>query len=425
MTLIADKYEVIGELGQGGTGVVYLVRHVDLDVQYAVKVLNRTFSENEVFIERFKKEAALLLRFGHSGITQLRDFGRTGDGNYYMAMDYCDGVPLKYKLETEKFFSYSDALEISIQILDVLHAAHEKGIVHGDIKPENIMLDRESEGEIHVKVLDFGTAVLKQQFVEEDGAVFGTPCYMSPEQAAGEVLLDQRSDIYSLGVLLFELLTGQVPYEGSTVVQTLLMHVTHPIPSLSKSFQIPVEIEDIVTKALQKTPQARYRTAKEFRSACETVLKEISPKEEYEVETELSIDTPAAVDRETKESSDSAKTKVLCLDDDEMILNILQHVLQAEGYEVFTALDCSSIHDVLFQEKVELLVSDVEMPGLPGTKVCRLLKKSMKELKVILFSNIGERELQRHAEENMADGWISKQRKPQEWLAEIQRVLGT
>lgn len=420
MEIVADKYEVIRKLGEGGTGAVFLVRHVDLNVEYALKLLNKTVSDDDRFIERFKKEASLLLRFGHPGITQLRDFGRTEEGNYYMAMDYCDGVPLKYRLENEICFSYEDTLRIAIQILNVLEAAHTQGIVHGDIKPENIMLEDESEGGIRIRVLDFGTAVLKQQFAEEEGAIFGTPCYMSPEQAAGEVSLDHRADIYSLGVVLYELLTGHVPFEGENVVQTLLLHLTQPLVSLSKHYGVPVEIEEIVFKALEKTPQARFKTAKEFREACEAVLRKIAPEEAKLVAHEQESPESGS---EASEPASNEVTRILCLDDDEMILNIMQHVLEKEGYEVFTALDCSSIHDYLFQKQISLLVSDVQMPGLPGTKICRLLKKSMKDLKVILFSNIPERDLERHSTENMADGWISKQKKPQDWLEEIQRVL--
>ncbi|MCB0328118.1 MAG: protein kinase [Bdellovibrionales bacterium] len=424
MSLIADKYEVVRKLGEGGTGQVYLVKHRDLNVHYALKLLNHSFLHDERFIERFKKEASLLLRFSHPGITQLRDFGRTEEGMYYMAMDYCDGVPLKYQLDSESFFSYEDALQIAIQILDVLEAAHTQGIVHGDIKPENIMLEKMAEDDIRIKVLDFGTAVLKQQFAEEEGAVFGTPCYMSPEQAAGEVTLDQRSDIYSLGVVLYELLTGHVPFEGDTVVQTLLLHLTQPLQSLSNYYGVPREIEEVVFKALEKTPQARYRTARKFREACEKVLHELAPGTAPKAASVAKVQS-ATVEEEDTDAPEEKRTKILFLDDDEMILNIMQHVFEKEGYEVFTALDCSSIHDYLFEEGIELLVSDVQMPGLPGTKVCRLLKKSMKDLKIILFSNIPERDLEKHSEENMADGWMSKQRKPEDWLLEIRRVLGT
>jgi DNA-binding response OmpR family regulator len=127
--------------------------------------------------------------------------------------------------------------------------------------------------------------------------------------------------------------------------------------------------------------------------------------------------------KESRALDDLVSTRILCLDDDPMILNILQHILEKEGYQVFTTADSSTIHNYLFGESIDLLISDVEMPGLPGPRICRLLKKSMKSLKVILFSNIPERDLEKHATENFADGWISKQKKPNEWLEEIKKTI--
>ncbi|MCB0319956.1 MAG: protein kinase [Bdellovibrionales bacterium] len=428
MDLIADKYEIVRKLGEGGTGKVYLVRHTDLNVEYALKLLHRSVSEDDRFIEAFKKEAALLLRFSHQGVTQLRDFGRTSEGQYYMAMDFSEGVPLKFRLEQDGYFSAEESLRITIQILDVLEAAHSQGIIHRDIKPENVMLEADREAAIQVKVLDFGTAVLKQQFSEDEvAALFGTPCYMSPEQAAGQTDSDHRVDLYSLGVVMYEMLTGEVPFEGENVVQTLLMHLTHPPLSLTQTFGVPEEIEKIVLKALQKEPNGRFQNAKEFRLACESALTALEKRESGESQMRALEANRATllgvIPQPVKPVEDDGSTTILCLDDDEMVLNIMQHVLEREGYTVYTAVDCSAIHDYLFQKNVRLLVSDVQMPGLPGTKVCRLLKKSMQDLKIILFSNIPERDLERASNENMADGWISKLRKPNEWLAEIQRVL--
>ncbi len=140
-------------------------------------------------------------------------------------------------------------------------------------------------------------------------------------------------------------------------------------------------------------------------------------------ESRITLAGEAPEEETSVSESEGDVTTILCLDDDEMVLNIMQHILEKEGFQVYTAVDCSTIHDYLFQKNVSLLVSDVQMPGLPGTKVCRLLKKSMKDLKIVLFSNIPERELEKCANENMADGWISKLKKPNEWLEAIKEVL--
>ena len=424
MDLIAGKYMPIRELGEGGSGTVTLVRHVDLGVLYALKILKSDALAHPQSVERFKKEAALLLSFSHPRVAQVRDFGKTATGSYYMAMDYCEGESIKQRIEDGAYFSFSDTLRVAIQVLEVLQAAHGAGIIHGDIKPENLFLENTEDGALSVKVLDFGTAFLRQQLGDEE-VLFGTPCYLSPEQAAGEEHIDHRIDLYSLGVVLFELLSGKLPFEGNTVVETLLLHLTQPIPSLSGDYGVPVSFEKVVRKALAKAPSERFLTAEEFQQSCQEALRVYEGEADQLVgpNCPLSIEAQSESQQEVAEAATEHPTRILCLDDDEMILNILQHVLEREGYEVITAQHSSQIHNHLFHSEVDLLVSDVQMPGIPGTKVCRLLKKSMSDLKVILFSNVPESDLERYSSENNADGWISKQRLPKDWLGEIQRVL--
>jgi len=422
MRLIADKYEVITELGVGGTGSVLLVRHTDLGVHYALKLLNRDLSEDRRFIETFKQEAEVLLHFSHPGTTQLRDFGRTEDDLYYLAMDYCDGLPLKDVLEKDGPYPVKRGIEICIQILSVLEAAHIKGIIHRDIKPANIMIERDAAGVEQVRVLDFGTALLKKHMGESAEVVaVGTPCYMSPEQAAGDGQLDHRSDIYAVGIVLYELLTGDVPYEGESIIQTLIMHLTQPPAPFAARYGIPHEVEGLVFRALSKKKEDRFESAAEFSKSCQAVLDKI--KKDLTPSGAIDLNKKESKEIVAPQQSEKEQLKILCLDDNEMILHILQHILEKEGYKVFTALDCSSIHSFLFQEKIDLLVSDVQMPGMPGTKICKLLKKTMQELKVVLFSNIPERELKKCSEENLADGWISKHTKPDEWLAKIKEII--
>lgn len=424
MRFIAGKYETIKELGVGGTGTVYLVRHVDLEVHYALKLLNHSVSGDSRFIENFKREAELLLRFSHPGVTQLRDFGKTEDGFYYLAMDYVKGASLKERIEEVGPHSLVEAIRLVSEVLAVLQAAHEQGFTHRDIKPGNILIEKDLSGRERVKVVDFGTAQIKQHLEEGDEIeVVGTPCYMSPEQAAGESDIDARSDVYSVGILLYELLTGAVPFEAGTVVQTLLLHLTQEPTPFAERFAYPKKIESLVFRALAKNRENRFSSAKEFFQELSWFLGEISEEHMESAAPSKPKRSPVARTNLVISPVSTAETKILCLDDNEMILHILQHILEKEGYTVYTSLDCSSIHDYLFNEKIDLLVSDVQMPGMPGTKICRLLKKSMKELKVVLFSNIPERELAKHAKANFADGWVSKCTKPEEWLSTIQKVL--
>lgn len=429
METVGGKYQVIKKLGSGGMGEVFLVQHADLEIQYALKVLCPLLASQERFIEQFKREASVLQKFPHPGITQLRDFGRTEDDRYYLCMDYCEGRSLKEVIDEDGPYSISAALDVMIQLLDVLVNAHEHGIVHRDIKPANLMIIEEGAGSRRVKVLDFGTALLYEGFDPSSGefAALGTPAYMSPEQASGAQTLDHRVDVYTCGVVLYELLTGSVPFESDDVVQVLLMHVTQQAPPFAKKYNMPDYLEALVHTALCKKRNDRFQSAAEFKRQCEKVLKQFLREQEGAVvelgETAIIADPePAAV--AVQSSSDAeGKTKILCLDDDEMILNIVKHLLEIEGYEVFTALDCSAIHDILFHQKVDLLLSDVQMPGMPGTKVCRLIKESISDLKVVLFSNLPERDLERFSEQNGADGWISKNTRPEEWLSIISEVI--
>ncbi len=429
MDIIAGKYRVLQELGQGGYGAVYLVEHADLGVRLALKVLSRTLSDDERFIERFKREAEILLRFSHPGSVQLRDFGRTEDGLYYMAMDFCDGVTLSAVITENWCLTPSDALEVMEQLLSVLEAAHSFGITHRDVKPDNVMILFDSAGKKQIRLLDFGIAKLKEQALTSsktvEGASIGTPQYMSPEQAAGERELDHRADIYSAGILFYEMLSGEVPFMGDTIIQTLLMHLTRPPRPLDLALKIPDYIEEIVVKAMAKDRKQRYQTAQECLNAVKAAharYAQENPNSQQSTATAIVVSDPATVAK-CAEVIPAAKTRILCLDDNEMILNILKHILEKEGYEVFTANDCSAIHAYLFNQNVTLLISDVNMPGLPGTRVCQMLKASLKDLKIALFSNIPERDLEKAAKECKADAWISKNASPHEWIERVKEIL--
>ncbi len=430
MKVIADKYRVLRELGRGSYGTVYLVEHVYLGIRYALKLLSRSFSDNQDFLERFKREAEILVRFSHPGTVQLRDFGKDSAGMYYMATDFCPGHVLEEILAKERWFPVLKAFDIMIQVLDVLEAAHALEIVHRDIKPSNIMLDRDAEGREIVKVLDFGIATITQDVWENsrvtgEGYSIGTPEYMSPEQASGEGHIDFHTDIYSCGVLFYELITGDVPFRGNSVVKTLLKHMTQPVPPFSERLGVPVYVEELVCKALAKEPFDRYGSVREFKEACLDALARIRREGAMERSVEINLDDLGASGAfEAPPTEKRPRTKILCLDDTEMILHITRHIFEQEGFEVFTASSFTSIYDYIFKYGATLLLCDVNMPGTSGNKICQMLKESVPELKIILFSNIPERELEKLSTESHADAWISKNAKPAEWIAAVRRVLG-
>ncbi|MGI6680739.1 MAG: protein kinase domain-containing protein [Bdellovibrionota bacterium] len=414
MEKIAEKYNIIRLLGSGATGDVYLVEHEDLKLQYALKLLSKEVSNNSQIVERFIEEARVLEKFSHKNTAKLRDFGKTKDGRYYMTTDFCRGITLSKCVKKCGPLDYHLALRILIDILDVLSCAHSDGIVHRDIKSDNIIVNFNNtlDDYTELKVLDFGIAKMKQDLKLNDtktidGSALGTPQYMAPEQAAGEVELDSRIDIYSAGIVLYELLAGKVPFFGETVVQTLLMHLTNPVPPFDSSLNIKEDVANIVNKALQKIPNNRYQTADSFMQDCKEVLGKENKNSTYK----------------NSNNNKQEKTKILCIDDNQMILNILSHILTKEGFEVLTTQDPSTIHSYLFQENIDLLISDVNMPNINGNDLCKMLKQTMPSLKIALFSNISKQNLETLAKDANADTWFSKCDKPVVWIENIYKAL--
>ncbi|MBN8550197.1 MAG: protein kinase [Deltaproteobacteria bacterium] len=424
---IASKYDVVRVLGKGSYGKVFLVKHSILGVPYALKLLNRSFSSDEHFIERFKQEAAILQRFSHPGSIQLRDFGQTEDGLYYMAMDYCEGQPLSELLANNGALDPAEALDITQQVLIVLEAAHNFGIIHRDIKPENIMVQKNENNENVVKILDFGVAKLKEGIITDSGSTLkgtsiGTPFYMSPEQAAGESDLDYRADIYSVGIMLYEMLTGEVPFKGETVLLTLLMHITRRPKPFAERLGLPPALEQLVFTAIEKEKDNRFPDVLSFLNASALAAEQL--KAGWKVESVSAVPNNGATgELESPPVIDPKVTKILCLDDNEMILQILKFILTQQGYEVFTATDYSQIHDYLFTQQANLLLCDVQMPGVPGTKVCKMIKESKSDLKIALFSNLPDRDLEKLAKESRADNWISKNEAPEHWIKRIKEII--
>ncbi len=427
MELIAGKYRVLKDLGQGACGKVYLVEHVELGAKCALKMLQPSLTDDGRLIERFKQEANILLQFNHPSSVQMRDFGRTEDGHYYMTMDFCDGKLVKEIIAEHKPVPVEEALDYTQQVLSALSAAHRAGIVHRDIKPDNLMVVRDTEGAPLVKVMDFGISkILGSVKIDSNmtvaGASIGTPNYMSPEQAAGEEDIDGRADIYACGILLYEMLSGSCPFQHDSMVKTLLLQITKPPSEFPASLGIPEQVKKIVFRALKKDRLERYQTADEFRNACLAALEQLK-RDCSEESSAMAAPACSSSQKASAEEEDLGKLRIMCLDDDPFILNIMKRLLEQEGYRVFAAKDPAELDRYVFGEGAQMLVSDVQMPGMPGTTVCKLLKLTMPELKIILFSNIDERELENSAREAGADAWMSKNAKPADWIVKIKEVM--
>jgi serine/threonine-protein kinase len=287
-TVLAGRYLVERRIGEGGMGLVYAGFHRDIDKRVAIKVLRDDLSRRPEVVARFRQEAKSASRIGHEHIVDIFDFGETARGSSYFIMEFLEGEDLASLLGRQGTVAPARACSIVLQCCRALGATHAKGIVHRDIKPENIFLTQRDGVEDFVKIVDFGIA--KMSDIETDGApgrkltktgmIFGTPEYMSPEQAAGKDL-DHRVDIYALGIILYECLAGRVPFEGDTFMGVLTQHLFAELPAiktLNPVAEVSPELEMVIRKALAKNPDDRYRDTEELAEALGCALEgRVSP----------------------------------------------------------------------------------------------------------------------------------------------------
>ncbi len=258
-TLFAGRYEVIEELGQGGMGRVYRVHDAKLNEEVALKLIRPEFGTDKRTVERFHNEIKIARKIGHRNVCRTFDLHEEGR-TLYLTMEYVRGEDLKSFIKRSKVLSTGTAVSIAHQVAEGLAEAHKLGIVHRDLKPGNIMIDREGQA----KIMDFGIArAMSERGITVAGAIIGTPEYMSPEQVEG-IEADQRADIYALGVILFEMVTGQVPFEGETPFSVANKHRSEPPPIPKKlAPQIPEELNRLILRCLEKDKSRRYQTAEE------------------------------------------------------------------------------------------------------------------------------------------------------------------
>jgi tRNA A-37 threonylcarbamoyl transferase component Bud32 len=265
---IDGRYRVEMVLGEGGMGVVYLARHKVIDKRVAIKVLRADMAREKEMTERFLQEAKAASSIGNPHIIDISDFGDLPDGSTYFVMEWLDGKPLTRVLAETKPLPVDRLINIVRQIGDALAAAHQRGIVHRDLKPDNIFLVKRGQDADFVKILDFGIAKVSTSATSRltrAGTVFGTPHYMSPEQAAG-TQVDSRTDIYALGVILYEMASGKVPFDADNFMGILTQHMYKapvPIRALVPPPDVPAGLEAIILKALSKKPEQRYQTMEE------------------------------------------------------------------------------------------------------------------------------------------------------------------
>jgi serine/threonine protein kinase len=281
-TTLSGRYLVTRKIGQGGMGAVYEATHTDINKRVAVKVLLEKYAQREAIVRRLKQEAQLASSVDNEHIISVTDFGTTGDGRTFVVMEYLDGESLAECLSRETQLNEQRILRIVSQTASALAAAHAKGIVHRDIKPENLFILRRKDADF-VKVVDFGISKSLRASGEEEettrltqtGMVLGTPLYMSPEQARGDDELDQRVDIYALGVIMYEASTGRVPFVGNnylSVISQVLNEEPKPLRELRP--ELSEEFEAVVLKAMAKDVKERYASANEMLADVNALLED-------------------------------------------------------------------------------------------------------------------------------------------------------
>ena len=281
--IVKGKYKILSKLGEGGMGVVYKAHHLHFDELCALKVVSSRLAADSEFIQRFRSEALVMRKLDHPNAVRVHDFDETEDGRPFMAMEFVDGFNLADLITGGHPLEPGRAIGIVMQVCDALGAAHRLGIIHRDIKPSNILVIRREDGTEWAKVLDFGVAKMKERaggpsgpaLSTAAGFVVGTPAYMSPEQARGipGSKLDGRSDLYSVGVVLYELLTGRTPFTADTPLDLLIAHIQLQPPDPREiRAELAPPLAEIVLRALEKDPAKRFASAEEMRRALDLAL---------------------------------------------------------------------------------------------------------------------------------------------------------
>lgn len=282
--MIADRYRLDRLLGRGGMGAVYAGTHIDLDRPCAIKLLLSDFTSDADALERFRREARAAARLNHPNVADTYDYGVLPGGGAYIVMELVEGQTLREYMDSAGAMSIAEAAEIAGQVADGVDNAHRSGIVHRDLKPSNIILTRDHQGQLQAKVVDFGVAKLKEYSttgggLTSSGSLIGTPRYMSPEQCSGHTT-DARSDIYSIGIILFEMLTGQPPFDAPSATAIAVKHIQQPPPSLKELRpDASQEMDKFLRQVLDKDPEKRPQSAADFGKMLSQVAREAATSE--------------------------------------------------------------------------------------------------------------------------------------------------
>jgi serine/threonine protein kinase len=279
--LIDNRYSIVRHMGKGGMSDVYEATNIRIGKRVAIKVLFRDRTDDDSAVRRFQQEAKIAGSIGHVNICEVYDFGVTGDGRYFIVMEFMEGESLKTLLDREGTVPLGTALTIAGQILDALITVHGRGIIHRDLKPGNVMITGMKEGGAVVKLFDFGISKISHKggatALTKKGTMLGTPMYMSPEQIKESKTIDHRTDLYSVGVMLYKMLAGKAPYQRPTLAETIISIMTDPVPDVDTlGRNLPQALKELLLRSMEKDPDGRIESAARFREEIEKIQAELS-----------------------------------------------------------------------------------------------------------------------------------------------------
>ena len=381
---INDRYQIIKTIGEGGMANVYLAKDTILDRNVAVKVLRGDLADDEKFVRRFQREALSASKLHHPNIVEMYDVGED-NGSYYIVMEYVQGKTLKSLVKKRGALTLPEVIDIMTQLASAIMCAHDSYIIHRDIKPQNVMILDDGR----VKIMDFGIAMaLNSNELTQTNSVMGSVHYLPPEQANGSGSTI-KSDIYSLGILMYELLIGKVPFKGDNAVEIAIKQMKEPIPSICKQNpDIPQSVENIVLRACAKNPKNRYDSVREMYDDIKSCLTEENLNQkrleykypEHELEETKVMPNLSRLDKKHEEVSDVAKPKKKSKKD--IVLWITGGI-----FALLVALICLFI--IVYPKLVS--VPDVTIPDVSNLTVVEAESK-LKELGLLVASDVEEKE---------------------------------
>lgn len=371
---ISDRYEIIRSIGEGGMANVYLAHDIILDRDVAIKVLRGDLANDEKFVRRFQREALAASSLSHPNIVEMYDVGED-NGNYYIVMEYVDGKTLKQVIKKRGSLTLSEAIDIMLQLTDGISHAHDSYIIHRDLKPQNILIKDDGT----IKITDFGIAMaMNSTQLTQTNSVMGSVHYLPPEQASGKGSTI-RSDIYSMGILFYEILTGKLPFKGENAVEIALKHMRDPLPSVrSQNPAIPQSIENIILKATAKNPKNRYHDAKEMHEDLLTALNEdrvnelkyVYPYPEHDQDDSKAVvaikKKQESKPEKEKEDEDSTEEIVRQIEEDETIKKTNRWIWILSAVLAFIIVIVAAIFLII---PAVTAIPDVVVPDVAGYSV--------------------------------------------------------